>query len=71
MLPAQFFPPAIQIFSKMTINYWGIQGFYRIMDGESLVHIIPILTGMGLGGIMFAFIGSYFINVRLKRGILK
>lgn len=71
MLPAQFFPPAVQIFSKMTINYWGIQGFYRIMDGESLVHIIPILAGMGLGGIMFAFIGSHFINVRLKRGILK
>ena len=71
MLPAQFFPPAVQTFSKLTINYWGIEGFYRIMHSESLIQIFPILAGMGLGGIMFAFIGSHLLNVRLKRGILK
>lgn len=71
MLPAQLFPPAVQIFSKLTINYWGIEGFYRIMRSESLIHILPILAGMGLGGFLFALIGSYLLNVRLKRGILK
>jgi ABC-type multidrug transport system permease subunit len=71
MLPAQFFPPAVQIFSKLTINYWGIEGFYRIMRSDPLRQIIPILLGMASGGILFASIGSHFLNLRLKRGLLK
>ena len=71
MLPAQFFPSAVQLFSKLTINYWGIEGFYRIMHSEPLRRIVPFLIGMGGGGVVFAFIGSYFLNSRLKRGLLK
>lgn len=71
MLPAQFFPPAVQLFSKLTINYWGIEGFYRIMNGESLSQILPFLIGMSMGGMLFALIGSRLLNSRLRRGLLK
>jgi ABC-2 type transport system permease protein len=69
MVPVENFPPMIAKFSKLTLNYWGITSFKKLMRGESLAAIFPILIFMVVAGIVFSIIGSYFLNKNLKRGI--
>lgn len=69
MVPVENYPPVILIFSKLTLNYWGITAFKKIMRGESLATILPILLVMVVAGVMLSIMGSYFLNKNLKKGI--
>jgi ABC-2 type transport system permease protein len=69
MIPVENYPPVILIFSKLTLNYWGITAFKKIMRGESLATILPILLVMVVAGVMLSIMGSYFLNKNLKKGI--
>lgn len=69
MIPVENYPPVILIFSKLTLNYWGITAFKKIMRGESLATILPILSVMVVAGVMLSIMGSYFLNKNLKKGI--
>jgi ABC-2 type transport system permease protein len=69
MVPVENYPPVILIFSKLTLNYWGITAFKKIMRGESLATILPILSVMVVAGVMLSIMGSYFLNKNLKKGI--
>jgi ABC-2 type transport system permease protein len=71
MVPVENFPPVIAKFSKLTLNYWGITSFKRLMGGESLAAIFPILILMVFAGIVFSIIGSFFLNNNLKKGIIR
>ncbi len=71
MIPVENFPSFIQIISKFTLNYWGIQAFLKAAVGSPLQEIFPILTGMVLAGILFSLLGSYFLNTSLKKGFVK
>jgi ABC-2 type transport system permease protein len=71
MVPVENFPPLIASFSKLTLNYWGITSFKRLMRGESLVAIFPILIFMVFAGIVFSVVGSFFLNNNLKKGIAR
>lgn len=69
MIPVENYPPVILIFSKLTLNYWGITAFKKIMRGESFATILPILSVMVVAGVMLSIMGSYFLNKNLKKGI--
>jgi ABC-2 type transport system permease protein len=69
MIPVENFPPIIVSFSKLTLNYWGITSFKILMRGESLAAIFPVLIFMVFAGIVFSFVGSFFLNNNLKKGI--
>ncbi len=69
MVPVENYPPVILIFSKLTLNYWGITAFKKIMRGESIATILPILLVMIVAGVMLSITGSYFLNKNLKKGI--
>lgn len=71
MVPAENFPPFIQNFSKLTVNYWGIKAFHLTVVGEGFQRIFPILLGMVFAGIFLSLLGSYFLNRSLRRGLFK
>ena len=71
MIPVESFPPFILNFSKLTLNYWGIQAFHKAIMNAPLKEVVPILLGMLFAGILFSFIGSYFLNNSLKKGLVK
>jgi len=71
MVPTESFPPFILNFSKLTLNYWGIKAFHKVMMNASFQEIFPILLGMVLVGIFFSLVGSYFLNNSLKKGLVK
>lgn len=71
MVPAENFPPFIQNFSKLTVNYWGIKAFHLTVVGEGFQRVFPILIGMVFAGIFFSLLGSYFLNRSLRRGLFK
>lgn len=69
MIPIQNFPPFMLHFSKLTINYWGIQVFLKNMLGDSLRQIAPILICMLVAGLLLATASTYFLNKNLKKGM--
>jgi ABC-2 type transport system permease protein len=71
MTPVENFPPFIQNFSKLTVNYWGIKAFHLTIDGNPFQQILPIILGMIAAGILFSLVGSYFLNRSLKKGLFK
>lgn len=71
MMPAENFPPFIQNFSKLTVNYWGIKAFHLTVVGEDFQRILPILIGMVIAGIFLSLVGAYFLNRSLRRGLFK
>ncbi len=71
MIPVDNFPAFIQKISKLTLNYWGLEAFHMAMKNESIGHLLPILFGMVLAGVLLSFISSRFIQNNLKRGLLK
>ena len=71
MTPVENFPPFIQNFSKLTVNYWGIKAFHLTITGNPLQQILPIILGMIVAGILFSLIGAYFLNRSLRKGLFK
>lgn len=71
MMPIHMFPPFILHFSKLTLNYWGIQAFHKAIMGVALPQIAPLLIGMVSAGFFFSFLGSYFLNKILQKGLVK
>jgi len=71
MIPVQNFPPFLLNFSKLTINYWGIQAFLKNMLGDPLHEIGPILVVMVIAGLILASASTYFLNKNLKKGITR
>jgi len=71
MIPVDNFPSHIQNFSKLTLNYWGIQAFHKTMLQDPIGEIIPILLGMIFVGLLLSGLGSHFLNKSLRKGLLK
>jgi ABC-2 type transport system permease protein len=71
MMPVENFPPLIQKFSKLTVNYWGLEAFKMAILREPVRQVLPILVGMTVAGIVFASVSSYFLQNNLKKGLLK
>lgn len=71
MIPIQNFPPFMLHFSKLTINYWGIQAFLKNMLGEPLSQIVPILIFMLIAGLLLASASTYFLNKNLRKGMTR
>ena len=71
MIPIDNFPPLIQNFSKLTLNYWGIQAFHKTMLQDPIREILPILLGMIAAGLLLSSLGSFFLEKSLRKGLLK
>ena len=71
MMPVENFPPFMRNFSKLTLNYWGIEVFHRSMLNAPLKEVVPILFGMVFVGILFSSVGCYFLNKTLIKGLFK
>lgn len=71
MIPVSNFPPAVQNFSRLTINYWGIQAFMKSIGGAYFTEMGVLLLGMVATGIIFSLIGSFFLKRNLRKGIYK
>ena len=71
MVPVENFPKFILYFSKLTVNYWGIQSFHKNLLGTPLKELLPILSGMLIVGIIFSTAGSQFLKKSLRKGLVK
>ncbi len=71
MLPVAQFPAPLQFLSNLTVNHWGLQAFLKSQSGEPLKDILPIMGGMALAGVLLSLISSQFLQINLKRGLVK
>jgi len=71
MIPVSNFPPVLQNFSRLTINYWGIQAFLKSISGTRFWEMGVHLGGMAAAGIALSLVGSSFLKRNLKRGLYK
>jgi ABC-type multidrug transport system permease subunit len=71
MMPVQFYPSLIRNFSKVTVNYWGLEAFKKVILREPLRELFPILIGMLAVGILLSYSGSFLLNRNLRKGLFK
>jgi ABC-2 type transport system permease protein len=71
MIPVENYPLFIQKISKFTLNYWGLRAFHKAIQQDPLQDFIPILSGMLAVGLLFSFVGAYFLRKNLRKGLLK
>lgn len=71
MIPVSNFPHVIRNFSKLTLNYWGLEAFHRTMLNKPVGEVVPILFGMLIAGILLSLTGSYFMEKTLKKSMYK
>jgi ABC-2 type transport system permease protein len=71
MIPVENFPAAVQRISRLTVNYWGIQAFYKAMHGRRFYEMAPHLLGILAAGVLLSLVGSSLINGKLRRGLFK
>jgi ABC-2 type transport system permease protein len=71
MIPVSNFPPVLQNFSRLTLNYWGIQAFLKSIGGTRFWEMGLHLGGMAAAGVVFSLIGSSFLKRNLQRGLYK
>jgi len=71
MIPVENYPLFIQKISKFTLNYWGLRAFHKAIQQDPLQDFIPILLGMLAVGLLFSFVGTYFLRKNLRKGLLK
>jgi ABC-2 type transport system permease protein len=71
MIPVENFPAAVQRISRLTVNYWGIQAFYKAMNGRRFYEMAPHLLGLITAGLVLSLVGSSLINRKLRRGLFK
>ena len=67
MVPVHNFPKFILYFSKLTINYWGLQSFHKALQGTPFKELFPILSGMLIAGILFSTVGSHLLKKSLSK----
>ncbi len=71
MVPVENYPLFIQKISKFTLNYWGLTAFHKAIQQDPFRDFIPILLGMLAVGLLFSFVGAYFLKKNLRKGLLK
>jgi len=71
MVPVEALPRFFLKFSKLTVNYWGIEAFHRVMFRTSFMEILPILCGMAAAGIVLSAAASFFLRNNLRQGLVK
>lgn len=68
-IPLDTLPSGIRALSPFTLNYWGVDGFSKILrDGASLEGIAPHLLVLGVLFCLFFFSGSRLLTRKLQRG---
>jgi ABC-2 type transport system permease protein len=71
MVPVENFPRFVLYFSKLTINYWGLEAFHKALEHSPFRELFPILLGMLIIGILFSTAGSYLLKNNLRKGLVK
>ena len=71
MIPVSNFPASIQMISKITVNYWGIDAFNRSMTGASAAELMPMLACMTGAGLILSLFSSLMLRKNLLRGLVK
>ncbi len=57
MIPIYIMPDAVKTMSKVTLNWWAVNGYYDLMLGSSFVAVLPYCAVMVLMGILYLGIG--------------
>ncbi|MFQ5721209.1 MAG: ABC transporter permease [Candidatus Aminicenantales bacterium] len=71
MVPVDVLPPFFLNFSKLTVNYWGIEAFHRVMFRATFAQILPLIAGMAVAGFILAGVASFWLRNNLRRGLIK
>ncbi len=69
MIPVENFPPFIQSFSRLTVNFWGLKAFQKAISRDPLIEILPILIGMTVVGVLLSMTCAHFLNRSLRKGL--
>lgn len=68
MVPAEMFPSGFQAVTRMTVNYWAIEGFREVLiGGAGVPEILPHLAVLGLFGAATAAAAAFLLPRRIRR----
>lgn len=60
------FPPWLRSISQLTPNYWGVQGFIKLAQGQSLPNLLPAPAMLALMSLVLFTLGVVFYKRRAR-----
>ncbi|RMH18830.1 MAG: ABC transporter permease [Acidobacteria bacterium] len=71
MVPLSSLPAALLPVSRLTLNYWAVDGFNDlILRGGGVAEVAPNLLVLGIAGVAFLGAGAFFLHRRLVSGVV-
>ncbi|MFH1279004.1 MAG: ABC transporter permease [Candidatus Eisenbacteria bacterium] len=68
MVPTEFFPSGFRAVTRMTVNYWAIEGFREVLiGGGGVPEILPHLAVLTLFGVVTAGGAAFLLPHRIRR----
>ena len=71
MVPVDALPSFFLNFSRLTVNYWGIKAFHKVMFRSSFLELLPLIVGMAAAGFILAGVASLLLGNNLRRDLVK
>jgi ABC-2 type transport system permease protein len=67
MFPAEILPEGVRNFSRLTLNYWAVEGYLDLIvrDGR-LADVLPRTALLAGVGVVFAGVGQMLMQRRLR-----
>ncbi|WP_010252327.1 ABC transporter permease [Acetivibrio cellulolyticus] len=59
MIPIYIMPDAVKTLSKLTVNWWAVNGYYDLMLGSSVMTVLPYCGVLVLMGIVYLAVGIF------------
>jgi ABC-2 type transport system permease protein len=63
--PVQLYPQAVNILSRLTFQYWAMDGYTKLAFGGNTLSILPNLVILVFMGILFFGLGGWLITRRI------
>lgn len=67
MIPPEIFPPIMDTLSWITPHRWAIDGFRALIDGGTLIDVLPQLTVLVVSAIALLAIATWRLRLALTR----
>jgi ABC-2 type transport system permease protein len=63
--PVELFPRPFDVLSRVTFQYWAMNGYSKLALGGSAISILPHVLILATMGLLFFTVGSWFLRRRI------
>jgi ABC-2 type transport system permease protein len=63
--PVELFPRSVQVVTRLTFHYWGMDGYARLAAGEGVIGLLPNVLVLTMMASLFFGVGNWLLRRRV------